>query len=115
MLKDDPHWREAPKDGRQFQRVPVTGCPASLLSTALGRVDATLVDLSQSGCRIRARVRCERGDHFVLRIGSIGPRAVVAAWRRDDEVGLAFAEPLAWAVVAGIAFSTTVELSAADS
>lgn len=114
MLRADPDWREELKDGRQFQRVPVQAS-ASLVSSALGRVDATLIDLSQSGCRIRVRVRCERGDHFVLRIGSIGPRAVVTAWRRGDEVGLAFAQPLAWAVVAGIAFPTSVELSSANS
>lgn len=103
-LPDDP---EAAKERRRFHRVPLDR-PAELLSTALGRVGATLVDLSQSGCRVRTRARCQAGDHFVLRIGPFGARAVTVAWRQDETVGLAFAELLAWTVVTAIAFPEPV-------
>lgn len=104
MLTEAHDWQDEWKERRRFHRVP-TDCPAVLLSTALGRVNATVLDLSQSGCRIRLRAKCRRGDQFVLRIGSFGPRAVTIAWHDGNEVGMVFAELLAWTVVSAIAFA----------
>jgi hypothetical protein len=95
------------QDARRFQRVPASAS-ATLMSTALGRIAVPVLDLSQGGCRTRTSIRCREGDRFVLKLDGIGPRAVTVAWRTEDqagsaEMGLAFAEPIAWSVVQGIA------------
>ena len=102
MQRDEHQWWDETKDARGFHRVPAQA-PATLLSTALGRVAAMVMNLSQSGCRIRTCARCHRGDHFVLKFDAIGPRAVTVVWHDGDEVGLVFDELLSWAVVTGIA------------
>lgn len=96
------------KDARRFQRVPAAAS-AVLMSTALGRIAVPILDLSQGGCRTRTNIRCREGDHFVLKLDGIGPRGVRIAWRHEDgagaaEMGLAFAEPIAWSIVQDIAF-----------
>lgn len=100
MVDEAAGWIE-PKERRQLLRLPVEA-RAMLISSALGRVAATVIDLSQAGCRVRSRARCHRGDHLVLTIETFAPRFVEAAWWHDGEVGLAFSQPLAWAVVAEI-------------
>lgn len=102
MLRDISLWEVASKERRQYHHLKVR-LPADLLSAALGRVHATVIDFSQAGCRIRTRARCHRGDRLVLTIRGLGPQAVQAAWRGDDNVGLLFAEPLSWAVVMQLA------------
>lgn len=102
MIRELPLWLSPSKERRRFLRVNVD-VPAMLMSTALGRVKARLVNLSQSGCCIRTRARAYRGDHFVLTIEQLGPRAVQAAWRDEGLVGLSFDEPLSWAVVIRLA------------
>lgn len=102
MRGDEQRWWDELKDGRRFHRVPADA-PAALVSTALGRVRATVLDISQGGCRVRVGARCHDGDRFVLKLEMIGPRAVAVAWHRDEEVGLVFAEPLGWAAVAQVA------------
>ena len=87
MLFDDAEW-SAPKERRESQRVPADA-PAVLLGAALGRVSATVTDLSRTGCRVRTRLRCRAGDGVVLRIGAIEPKAVTIAWAADGEMGLA--------------------------
>jgi len=99
-------WDEL-KDARRFQRVPAHAS-ATLMSTALGRVAVSVCDLSQGGCRMHTNIRCREGDRFVLKLDGIGPKAVTVAWRTEDgaggaEIGLAFAEPISWSVVEGIA------------
>lgn len=91
-----------PMERRRSLRLAVEA-PAVLLSTARVRVRAGVLDLSRTGCRVRTRLRCCRGDGFVLRIGAFEPKAVTVAWISDGEVGLAFARPLAWSVVRAIA------------
>ena len=107
MVHELPTYVTPSKERRRFQRLQVS-VPATLISTALGRVNAVLVDISQAGCRIRTRARAHRGEYFVLTIGELGPRAVQAAWRHDGQVGLAFAEPLGWAVVMQMAIPDAV-------
>ena len=107
MRANKPDWVASSRERRVFHRFLVN-LPASLLSTALGRVSATVVDFSQAGCRIRTRARCYRGDRLVLTIKGLSPRAVEAAWRGDGVVGLAFAEPLSWAVVTQLAMPRVV-------
>lgn len=101
MLRELPEWNLPPKERRRLHRFCVDS-PALLLSTALGKVNANLVDLSQFGCRIRTRARCYRGEHFVLTIDSLCPHAVKVAWSHDGEVGLSFIEGLSWAVVTAL-------------
>lgn len=114
MEPDPADWRQPKKERRLLHRVPASE-HAALLSSALGRVDAELLDLSQTGCRIRSRVCCRRGDRFVLRIDSFGPRAVTTAWQQGDSIGVAFVEPLAWAVVAMIAARSAAAAAGAIS
>ena len=102
MLQAEADWRTTSKERRGFQRLPAA-VDAALLSTALGRVAAITVDVSQAGCRLRTRARGQRGDHLVLTLGAIGPRAVTIAWAAGGELGLAFAQPLHWTVVTDLA------------
>lgn len=105
MLQDPGHWWGVPKERRRFHRIP-SDVPAALLSTALGRVAATVTDLSQNGCRLRTHARCHRGDTLVVTFGGMSPRAVIAAWRENGEMGFAFIDPLAWSIVATLAAAT---------
>ena len=102
MRDAEDDWRDTTRERRASQRVG-TQVPVALLSTALGRVGATLTDLSQTGCRLRTRARVQRDVHLVLALGPIAPRAVTVAWAGEGELGLAFAQPLHWAVMTDLA------------
>ncbi|WP_174279534.1 PilZ domain-containing protein [Sphingomonas bacterium] len=102
MNEADSDWRDASKERRGFQRVSAR-VDAALLSTALGRVAATVTDLSQAGCRLRTRARGWRGDHLVLAIGDLAPRAVTVVWAGEGELGVVFAQPLHWTVMTDLA------------
>lgn len=70
--------------------------------TILGRVftgsgprNVTVLDLSEQGCRFHdPSGHYSHGTALTIKLGPIGPVAATVKWRREDYVGIQFANPL---------------------
>ncbi|WP_205481677.1 PilZ domain-containing protein [Sphingomonas arenae] len=65
----------------------------AILSTLSKTYEATLVDMSATGARLRADTLPEVDDELNLRVGRVKTFASVR-WRKDGECGVRFYEPL---------------------
>lgn len=79
---------------RTNHRVPV-GYPASITCDA-GSGEATLLDLSPTGCKLRSDVRLNAGSYVALQIDlahephPLGVEVSVVRWCKDGQLGIEF-------------------------
>lgn len=84
---------------REDKREP---SPLSVLLTGLAKShDAELVDISATGARVRGLSLPHVGEELNLAAGRVKTFCTVR-WRRDDECGVQFYEPLLQAEVIGV-------------
>lgn len=70
------------------------------LRTSKGARDVTIVDLSESGCRIFDRMGIlSPGETVTMRIGPVGPVDSTVRWQEQPYVGIRFDNPLYPAVL----------------
>ena len=63
--------------------------------TGSGARDVTVRDLSESGCRFYDPLSpMPPGQNLTIKLGPIGPIDAVVRWRREDDVGIEFLNPL---------------------
>lgn len=84
---------------REGKREP---SPLPVLLTGLSRShEAELVDISATGARVRGALLPNIGEELNLAAGRLKTFCTVR-WRRDDECGVQFYEPLLQAEVIGV-------------
>lgn len=66
-----------------------------------GRVHrVSLEDLSQGGAKLATKIPLEKDGLLTLAVPGLEPQRAVVRWVRADKVGIAFLEPIAFAVLA---------------
>jgi len=68
--------------------------PSTLRARGLTATDVTVVDLSQTGARIRTDAALATGDEISIGLSGVGARRAYVAWKRDGDYGCAFELPL---------------------
>jgi hypothetical protein len=81
------------EDARAAERRPAMA-PSTLRARGLTATDVTVVDLSQTGARIRSEAALSVGDEISIGLAGVGARRAYVAWRREGDYGCAFADPL---------------------
>jgi len=97
-----PSWLA--REERLAERAP-TGVPATLSCPRAGTAAAVVTDASALGCRVRTDMGGGVGSYLTLLAGGASASGWVA-WRRGDEMGIDFSEPLS--PVALAAFTAAV-------
>lgn len=95
---EDPWKRPA----RRSSRLPI-GSDAALRRTGGRAVRVTIVDLSIHGFRVETHLDLAAGDSIWVRLPSLSSRHALVIWRRQNEYGCTFEEPLHPAVLTMIA------------
>jgi hypothetical protein len=67
---------------------------ASLRDPGRDALDAIVVDLSESGCRLEGVDSLEEGDRFLIKLPGLEARSCRVAWVRRREIGCEFDTPL---------------------
>lgn len=81
-------------DQREAFRHPVLLSKATVRRNAARPVEATLVDLSVYGCRVRFDGRVKAGERLWLRLAGSNPISATAVWTEGDRLGCKFDEML---------------------
>ena len=76
----------------------IVDCPIEVQLDS-GRVDARLIDISQGGAKIALRLLPQRDERLILMIPGLPLKLAIVRWA-GDEVGVGFAEPLPFDVLA---------------
>lgn len=63
---------------------------------------ATVLDLSQDGCRLQGGGDLAKGQGISLAIGTMAPVSAQVKWRYRENRGISFVRPLAKALVASL-------------
>lgn len=89
----DPVKGRGRQEGRAAERRPAMA-PSTLRARGLTATDVTVVDLSQTGARIRTDAALSIGDEISVGLSGVGAKRAYIAWRRDGDYGCAFETPL---------------------
>jgi hypothetical protein len=91
--RQDPVDGQGREEARAAQRRPAMA-PSTLRARGLTATDVVVVDLSQTGARIRAEAYLAIGDEISIGLCGVGARRAYVAWQRDGDYGCAFDAPL---------------------
>jgi len=91
-----------PEREQQQPRAPRLSAACRVLLWHVGRTTApTLLDLSQSGCRLMADTPPPAGASVRVTVPGLEPRHATVRWVRNGEAGLAFREAMSFAELSG--------------
>ena len=81
------------EDQRNSERLPLDR-DVVITNLVLDDREASLLDISETGCRLQLPRRVEVGEHVIIEFGrSISAQGWIA-WTRDGQFGINFAAPM---------------------
>lgn len=92
---------------RTAERLPVER-PSTLRSEDGKPIDATIEDLSITGCRLTLPTDASIGDDVMIGLAGVGIRSAMVIWSDANQVGCAFDKPLTMAEFQTVQFAQTV-------
>lgn len=93
---------------RTAERLPVER-PSTLRGPDGKPIDATIEDLSITGCRLTLPASASIDEEVMIGLAGVGIRAARVVWSRSGQFGCAFDKPLTMAELQLAQFARTVE------
>lgn len=84
-------------EGEEYQPRParIDVCYAALMRLDWGTIEATILNVSDRGFRLRADTDLEPGDVVTLEVPRLEPVRASIRWARGNEAGGLFLDPVA--------------------